>query len=168
GHVVASVGHVLEQQQPQDYLGRCPWPPARAALGPAPCECLVDNLHQLGIGEQRIDLAHPPFPQGTYFLLDQALGEGQLRSRGLDQLKSSCASASAWHARAASRAPASSTVARDCPRRSLCRSAETAPTRSARREGPPPALPAHPQSAPDLRICRGHTGTGHAVSPDRE
>jgi transposase InsO family protein len=40
---------------------------------------------------------------GTYFLLDQALGERELRSRGLDQARSSCAAVSAWFAPTASR-----------------------------------------------------------------
>ena len=75
-HAVAPVTHVLQEQQPQHHLSGRAGPPARAALRPTPRERLVDNLHELAIGEHSIDLAHPLFPQGTYFLLDQALGEG--------------------------------------------------------------------------------------------
>jgi hypothetical protein len=100
-HGVAPVAHVLEQEQPQDDLGGRSQPSARAAVRCAPREGFVDDLHQLPIGEQSIDLTHPVLPQRADFLLDQALGEGQLRgTRGLDHLKTSRA---AWRARCLSR-----------------------------------------------------------------
>src|SRR6266404_1665562 len=166
-HVVAPVTYVLEQQQPQHHFGGRARPAPCTAIGPTLCESLVDDLHQLAVGEQWIDLTHPLFPQRAYFLLDQALGEGQLCSRGLDQLSSAGACGSAWPAPAACRARASSTVARDCPQRSPSRSAETHATPPARHERSPPAAPAHTPNAPCLRPCSGNKGAGHDDSPDR-
>ena len=167
-HPITPVTHVLQEQQPQHHLGRRPRAPARAALRPAPCERLVNDLHQLTVSQQRIDLAHPLFPQEAYFLLDQTLGEGQLRAtRGLDQLKPSCAAASAWHAPAASRARVSSTVARGCPRRSPPRSAETPATRPVHHERSRPVPPAHTPNALCLQPCSGNTDAGRGGLPDR-
>ena len=85
-HAVAPVAHVLEQEQPQHDLRRRGRPPAGAAMRIASGECLVDDLHELSVGEHRIDPTHPLFPQRADFLLDQALGKGHLWARGLDHL----------------------------------------------------------------------------------
>jgi len=46
---VAPVAHVLEHQQPQHDVGRCALAPERAAMPPATCQRLVDQLQQLRV-----------------------------------------------------------------------------------------------------------------------
>src|SRR5207244_4271950 len=70
-YVVAPVTYVLQEQKSQHHFSGRAGPAPRPTVGPTPCEGLVDNLHELPVGEQLIDLTHPLFPQGTYFLLDQ-------------------------------------------------------------------------------------------------
>jgi hypothetical protein len=87
---------VLQEQQTQHDLGGCAGSPAGAALRATPRECLVDNLQKLPIGEHLIDLPHPRLPQRPYFLLDQAFGEGKLRTGQLDHLALNLRSRLCW------------------------------------------------------------------------
>ena len=50
-HGVAPVAQVLEQQQPQDHLGRGGRAPPGATVRPTPREGLVDDLHELPVAE---------------------------------------------------------------------------------------------------------------------
>src|SRR6185437_4842965 len=118
------------------------------------------------VGKQLIDLAHPLFPQGTHFLLDQALGEGQLRTRGLDQISSSLPCGSAGNVAAPSAVPASSTAVRGSARKSPPRSVETRPTRSAHHAPLRPAPQAHTPSEPCPQPCSGNTGAARGDWPD--
>src|SRR2546422_1706570 len=80
---------VLEQQQPQDDLGRKAQAAARAALRPALPQGRIDGRHQVVVVEDPVDRPHPVVPELVDGLTEKSLGKTALTPADLNHARSS-------------------------------------------------------------------------------
>src|ERR1017187_3141641 len=66
-YAIAPVAYVFEQQQTEHNFGGSGKPTTGAALGPSLEQGLVNDVHQLGIVEQAVGVAHPVFPPAIHW-----------------------------------------------------------------------------------------------------
>ena len=66
---------MLQQQQPQHYVGREAGSAPRSTLGPARDQCLIHRRHQVVIVEDLVDRPHPVVPKLVHLFREEPVGE---------------------------------------------------------------------------------------------